>query len=68
MLVLQETSIDSMGEFLVYAPIELQTITTIVNGDDATKVSISPSSIIISTDGRLSLNRDNTVMHKMIQF
>ena len=68
MLVLEETTIDEMGAFLVYAPIELQTITTIVNGDDTTKVPISPSSIIISINGWLSSSRDNIVMHKMIQF
>ncbi|KAG5586527.1 hypothetical protein H5410_046961 [Solanum commersonii] len=60
MLVLEETSIDEMGAFLVYAPIELRAITSIANGGDATKVPILPSGIIISPDGRLSLNRDNT--------
>ncbi|XP_027775442.1 homeobox-leucine zipper protein HDG8-like [Solanum pennellii] len=60
MLVLEETSIDEMGAFLVYAPIDLRAITSIVNGGDATKVPILPSGIIISPDGRLSLNRDNT--------
>ncbi|KAG5587444.1 hypothetical protein H5410_047878 [Solanum commersonii] len=59
MLMLEETSIDEMGAFLVYAPIELQAITSIVNGGDATKVPILPSGIIISPDGRLSSNRDD---------
>ncbi|XP_049406712.1 homeobox-leucine zipper protein ROC8-like [Solanum stenotomum] len=58
MLMLEETSIDEMGAFLVYAPIELRAITSIVNGGDATKVPILPSGIIISPDGRLSSNRD----------
>ena len=60
MLVLEETSIDEMGAFLVYAPIDLRAVTSIVNGGDATKVSILPSGIIISPDGCLSSNRDNT--------
>ena len=60
MLVLEETSIDEMGAFLVYAPIDLRVINSIVNGGDATKVPILPSGIIISPDGRLSSNRDNT--------
>nr|XP_025883818.1 homeobox-leucine zipper protein HDG8-like [Solanum lycopersicum] len=60
MLVLEETSIDEMGAFLVYAPIDLRAITSIINGGDATKVPIFPSGIIISPDGRLSSNRDNT--------
>lgn len=53
MLVLQETSIDAIGAFLIYAPIELPTITSIANGVDGTKVPILPSGIIISPDGRL---------------
>ncbi|XP_015087432.1 homeobox-leucine zipper protein ROC8-like [Solanum pennellii] len=60
MLVLEETSIDEMGAFLVYAPIEIRAITSIVNGVDATKVPILPSGIIISPDGRLSSNSDGT--------
>ncbi|XP_019071156.2 homeobox-leucine zipper protein HDG11-like [Solanum lycopersicum] len=60
MLVLEEKSINEMGAFLVYAPIELRVITSIVNGCDATKVPILPSGIIISPDGRLSSNRYNT--------
>ncbi|TMX05108.1 hypothetical protein EJD97_002314 [Solanum chilense] len=60
MLVLEETSIDEMGAFLVYAPIEIRAITSIVNGGDATKVPILPSGIIISPDGRLSSNSDST--------
>uniref|UniRef100_A0A3Q7I1E6 HD-Zip IV C-terminal domain-containing protein n=1 Tax=Solanum lycopersicum TaxID=4081 RepID=A0A3Q7I1E6_SOLLC len=60
MLVLEETSIDEMGAFLVYAPIDLRAINSIVNGGDAMKVPILPSGIIISPDGRLSSNRDNT--------
>ncbi|XP_049379986.1 homeobox-leucine zipper protein ROC8-like [Solanum stenotomum] len=59
-LVLQESSIDEMGAFLIFAPIELPTITSIVNGHDATKVPILPSGIIISPDGRLVSNRGNT--------
>nr|XP_019071012.2 homeobox-leucine zipper protein HDG11-like isoform X2 [Solanum lycopersicum] len=60
MLVIQETSIDSMGAFLVYAPIDLQAITSIVNGGDVKRVPILPSGITISPDGRLSSDRDST--------
>ena len=45
---------DIMVAFLVYAPIELPRVTSIVNGGDATKVSVLPLGIIISLDGRLS--------------
>uniref|UniRef100_K4CTV0 START domain-containing protein n=1 Tax=Solanum lycopersicum TaxID=4081 RepID=K4CTV0_SOLLC len=60
MLVLEETSIDEMGAFFVYAPIDLRAINSIVNGGDATKVLILPFGIIISPDGRLSSNRNST--------
>ncbi|XP_049406071.1 homeobox-leucine zipper protein HDG12-like [Solanum stenotomum] len=60
LLVLQETNIDRMGAFLVYAPIELPKVTSIVKGGDATKVPILPLGIIISPDGRLSSDRDST--------
>ena len=60
MLVLQETVIDSMGAFLVYAPMELLTDTWIVKGGDAIKVPIFHSGIIVSRDGRLSSDRDST--------
>ncbi|KAK6774935.1 hypothetical protein RDI58_025936 [Solanum bulbocastanum] len=59
-LVLQESSIDEMGAFLIFALIELPIITSIVNGCDATKVPILPSGIIISPDGRLVSDRGNT--------
>lgn len=42
MLVFQESSIDEMGAFLIYAPIDLPTINSIVNGGDAKKVFILP--------------------------
>ena len=59
-LVLQESSIDEMGAFLIFAPLELPTMTSIFNGHDATKVPILPSGIIISPDGRLVSDRGNT--------
>ncbi|MCE3216419.1 hypothetical protein HAX54_006438 [Datura stramonium] len=59
MLVLQESSIDEMGAFIIYAPIDLRTITSIINGDDSKKVSILPSGLIISPDGRLTSDRED---------
>ncbi|KAK4351286.1 hypothetical protein RND71_030599 [Anisodus tanguticus] len=60
MLVLQETNIDSMGAFIIYAPIDLPTVTSIINGEDTTKIPILPSGFIISPDGRLAVDRDST--------
>ncbi|XP_049344707.1 homeobox-leucine zipper protein HDG8-like [Solanum verrucosum] len=54
MLVLQESSIDKMGAFLIYGPIDSTTYTSFLNGVDGEKVVILPSGIIISPDGRLA--------------
>ncbi|KAH0751768.1 hypothetical protein KY285_004916 [Solanum tuberosum] len=59
MLLLEESSIDEMGAFLIYAPIDLPIVTSIANGGDATKVDIFPLGIIISLDGRLASERGN---------
>ncbi|KAK4723916.1 hypothetical protein R3W88_026695 [Solanum pinnatisectum] len=48
MLLLEESSIDEMGAFLMYAPIDLPIVTSIANGG-----------IIISPDGRLASERGN---------
>ncbi|CAN4114696.1 unnamed protein product [Withania somnifera] len=60
MLVLQESSIDEMGAFVVFAPIELSTATSIISGGDATNVAILPSGISMSPDGRLASDREST--------
>ncbi|XP_060185579.1 homeobox-leucine zipper protein ROC8-like [Lycium barbarum] len=60
MLVIQETNIDQMGAFLIYAPIDLPTVTSLINGEDSTKVPILPSGFIISPDGRLAADKDST--------
>ncbi|CAA0809376.1 Homeobox-leucine zipper protein HDG8 [Striga hermonthica] len=53
MLLLQETSMDCLGAIIVYAPIDLPTVTSVINGDqDTVKVQILPSGYVISDDGR----------------
>ncbi|KAL7094288.1 hypothetical protein ACP275_11G093800 [Erythranthe tilingii] len=54
MLVLQESSIDSLGAAIIYAPMDLKALLSAVKGDDATKIPILPSGFVISTDGRAS--------------
>ncbi|KAL3525079.1 hypothetical protein ACH5RR_013451 [Cinchona calisaya] len=51
MLILQESSIDSLGAFLIYASVELPAITSIISGQDNTNTHILPSGFIISSDG-----------------
>ncbi|XP_009771801.1 homeobox-leucine zipper protein ROC8-like [Nicotiana sylvestris] len=59
MLLLQETNIDPMGAFIIYAPIDLPAVTSIINGADTTQIPILPSGFIISPDGRLAADRDS---------
>ncbi|XP_022857523.1 homeobox-leucine zipper protein HDG11-like [Olea europaea var. sylvestris] len=57
MLILQESSInESLGAIIIYAPMELQSITSAVNGEDTTITPILPSGYIISSDGHLDHN------------
>ncbi|KAH0681174.1 hypothetical protein KY290_021050 [Solanum tuberosum] len=58
-LVLQESGIDEIGAFLIYAPIDAPTVNLIINGGDAKKVTTLPSGFIISPYGHYSLGRDN---------
>ncbi|KAK4480053.1 hypothetical protein RD792_013110 [Penstemon davidsonii] len=52
MLMLQESSIDQLGATMIYAPMDLPSITAVVNGEDTRKVPILPSGYVISSDGR----------------
>ncbi|PIN23476.1 Transcription factor PHOX2/ARIX, contains HOX domain [Handroanthus impetiginosus] len=52
LLMLEESSIDSLGAIIVYVPIHLPAITSAINGEDTTKIPILPSGYVISTDGR----------------
>lgn len=51
-LMLQESSIDPLGATIVYAPLDLPAITSVVNGEDTLKIPILPSGFVISSDGR----------------
>ncbi|KAL8472383.1 hypothetical protein ACS0TY_029553 [Phlomoides rotata] len=51
LLMLQESSIDSLGASLVYAPIDLPAITSVVNGEDTERIQILPSGYLISNAG-----------------
>ncbi|CAA0813484.1 Homeobox-leucine zipper protein HDG11 [Striga hermonthica] len=52
MLMLQESSLDSLGALLIYAPMDLPTIISVVNGEDNMRIPILPSGYVISGDGR----------------
>ncbi|KAL2521933.1 homeobox-leucine zipper protein HDG11-like [Forsythia ovata] len=57
MPMLQETNIDSLGAMIIYVQIELQSISSAMNGEDTTKIPVLPSGYVTSSDGRLDRNR-----------
>lgn len=52
MLMLQESSMDSVGASIIYAPVELPAVSSVVDGEDIMKIPILPSGYVISGDGR----------------
>lgn len=52
--MLQESSIDTLGGTMIYTPIDLAAMISVVNGEEAMQVPILPSGFIISDDGRAS--------------
>ncbi|XP_052178908.1 homeobox-leucine zipper protein ROC2-like isoform X2 [Diospyros lotus] len=52
MLVLQETWISPTGCFLVYAPVEVVAMLTVLDGVDSSHVKVLPSGFAIVPDGR----------------
>ncbi|KAL2521960.1 START domain-containing protein [Forsythia ovata] len=51
--MLQETNIDSLGAMIIYVQMELQSISSAMNGEDTTKIPVLPSGYVTSSDGRL---------------
>ncbi|KAA8530707.1 hypothetical protein F0562_005359 [Nyssa sinensis] len=52
MLMLQENCMDSLGSLIVYAPIDIPAIRSVITGEDSTCMPILPSGFVISGDGR----------------
>ncbi|XP_044504884.1 homeobox-leucine zipper protein ANTHOCYANINLESS 2-like isoform X2 [Mangifera indica] len=52
MLILQETWNDASGSLIVYAPVDVQSMGTVMNGGDSAGVALLPSGFAILPDGR----------------
>ncbi|XP_015060726.1 homeobox-leucine zipper protein HDG2-like [Solanum pennellii] len=50
-VILQESSTDPTGSYVIYAPVEICTMNTILNGGDPESVSLLPSGFAILPDG-----------------
>ncbi|KAJ8479264.1 hypothetical protein OPV22_022991 [Ensete ventricosum] len=55
MLILQESCTDASGSVVVYSPIDLPAMNTIMSGEDASYIHILPSGFTILPDGRLGV-------------
>ncbi|XP_009629760.1 homeobox-leucine zipper protein HDG2-like isoform X1 [Nicotiana tomentosiformis] len=51
MLILQESSTDPTGSFVVYAPVDVPAMNTVINGGDPDYVALLPSGFAILPDG-----------------
>lgn len=58
--MLQESSIDSVGASIIYAPVELPAVSSVVDGEDIMKIPILPSGYMISGDGRAGKGIDGS--------
>ncbi|KFK37365.1 hypothetical protein AALP_AA4G247200 [Arabis alpina] len=52
MLILQETSIDASGAIVVYAPVDIPAMHSVMNGADSTYVALLPSGFAVLPDGQ----------------
>ncbi|XP_013748124.1 homeobox-leucine zipper protein HDG1-like isoform X1 [Brassica napus] len=52
MLILQETSIDASGAVVVYAPVDIPAMHSVMNGGDSAYVALLPSGFAILPDGQ----------------
>ncbi|KAF4351009.1 hypothetical protein G4B88_015993 [Cannabis sativa] len=51
-LMVQESYVDALGSFVIYAPIDVPTLNLAISGENISNVPILPSGIIICGDGR----------------
>ena len=52
MLILQETSSDATGSYLIYAPVDIAPMNVVLSGGDPAYVPLLPSGFAILPDGQ----------------
>ncbi|KAJ6374872.1 hypothetical protein OIU78_030374 [Salix suchowensis] len=60
MLILQETWNDVSGSLVVYAPVDVQSVSVVMNGGDSTYVALLPSGFVILPDNSFSNGEPNS--------
>lgn len=59
MIILQETWNDASSSLVVYAPVDIQSISVVMNGGDSTYVALLPSGFVILPDDTSSQGGPN---------
>lgn len=59
MLILQETWNDASGSLVVYAPVDVQSVSVVMNGGDSTYVALLPSGFVILPGNSFSNGEPN---------
>lgn len=52
MLILQETSSDATGSYIIYAPVDIASMNVVLSGGDPAYVALLPSGFAILPDGQ----------------
>ncbi|KAJ6761327.1 HOMEOBOX-LEUCINE ZIPPER PROTEIN ANTHOCYANINLESS 2-LIKE ISOFORM X1 [Salix purpurea] len=60
MLILQETWNDVSGSLVVYAPVDVQSVSVVMNGGDSTYVALLPSGFVILPENSFSNGEPNS--------
>ncbi|CAJ1962994.1 unnamed protein product, partial [Sphenostylis stenocarpa] len=56
MAIIQESCIDPLGSYVVYSPVNISDMKMSINGEESPTMSMFPSGIVISKDGRCIAN------------
>lgn len=59
MLILQESSTDSTGSYVIYAPVDIVAMNVVLSGGDPDYVALLPSGFAILPDGSTNHSGDN---------
>ncbi|CAM8905708.1 unnamed protein product [Rhodiola kirilowii] len=66
MLILQESSTDATGSYVIYAPVDIVAMNVVLNGGDPDYVALLPSGFAILPDNGSSYQVNNNAQHGTI--
>ncbi|MED6110295.1 hypothetical protein PIB30_041653 [Stylosanthes scabra] len=60
-IIIQESFIDSVGSYIVYAPSDFEAINIAINGGDPSTIPVLPSGFVVCGDGRESMMSNSSI-------